>query len=424
MAELGNRYGREHTRMIQAEAELKQARESTQRQIQSVVLSLSKEYDVALANERAIERTLAEAKSYVQGINRKEFQLGALERDVATNRQIYELFMNRFKETNAANDVRNNVIAHVVDPAIPAGGPVKPNGQRIVMTAVMLGALFGVLVALLLERLDNTLKSAEDVENKLTQPMLAMLPLLTGKRAKVVGRHYLDEPQSVFSEAIRTARTSVLLSAIDVSHKILLVTSSIPSEGKTTFAINLALAHAQTKKVLLINADMRRPSLAEQLHLDSAKPGLSSVVSGTSNLADCIQTVEGSQLHIISSGPIPPNPLELILSHRFKEMLTVCSRAYDIVVLDSPPVQLVSDAVVLGTMATGVLFVVKADSTPYQVARRCIRALVGAGATVFGVALNQLEFRKADHYYGAYTNYSRQRYGAYPSKPATPAKAA
>jgi capsular exopolysaccharide synthesis family protein len=332
--------------------------------------------------------------------------------------------MNRFKETNAANDVRNNVIAHVVDPAIPSGGPVKPNGRRIVITALMLGALLGILVALLLERLDNTLKSAEDVENKLSQPMLAMLPLLTGKRAKAVGRHYLDEPQSVFSEAIRTARTSVLLSAIDIPHKVLLITSSIPSEGKTTFAINLALAHAQTKKVLLINADMRRPSLAEQLHLDSAKPGLSSVVSGTANLADCIQTVEGSHLHIISSGPIPPNPLELILSHRFKEMLMVCSRAYDIVVLDSPPVQLVSDAVVLGTMATGVLFVVKADSTPYQVARRCIRTLAGAGATVFGVALNQLEFKKADYYYGAYTNYSRYKYGAYPGKPAKPAKAA
>jgi len=417
IAELSKRYGGEHSRMIQAEAELKQAKDSTRRQIETVVLSLSKEYEVARANEQAIERTLAEAKSYVQGINRKEFQLGALERDVATNRQIYEMFMNRFKETNAANDVKNNVIAHVVDPAIPAGGPVKPDNRRIVLNALIFGVLLGVVAALLLERLDNTVKSAEDVEEKLAQPMLAMLPLLTGKKAKTVGRHYLDEPQSMFSEAIRTARTSVLLSAIDAPRKTLLVTSSIPNEGKTTFAVNLALAHAQTKKVLLINADMRRPSIAELLALDAAKPGLSSVVSGASNLADCLQGVSGSSLHIITSGPIPPNPLELLLSQRFKEVMRVCNGAYDIIILDSPPVQLVSDAVVLSTMATGVLFVVKADSTPYQVARRCTRTLVGAGATLFGVVLNQLEFKKADHYYGAYTSYAKDKYAAYRGTP-------
>ena len=275
VVELSNRYGREHARMIQAEAELRQAKESTRRQIETVVLSVNREYEVARANEQAVERTLAEAKNFVQGMNRKEFQLSALERDVATNRQIYEMFMNRFKETNAANDVKNNVIARVVDPAIPVGGPVRPNKRRIVTNALIFGLILGVLVALLLERLDNTLKGAEDVEEKLAQPLLAVLPLLRGKKAKNIGRHYLNEPQSAFSESVRTARTSVLLSAIDVPNKIVLVTSSVPGEGKTTFAINLALAHAQTKKVLLINADMRRPALTEQLGLDAAKPGLS-----------------------------------------------------------------------------------------------------------------------------------------------------
>lgn len=417
LAELSNRYGREHARMLQAEAELKQARENTRRQIETVVLSINREYEVARANEQAIERTLAEAKSYVQSINRKEFQLGALEREVATNRQIYELFVNRFKETSAASDVKNNVIAHVVDPAMPAAGPVSPNRTRIVANALLFGLLLGLLTALLLERLDNTAKSAEDVEEKLGQPMLAMLPLLTGRKARLVGRHYLDEPHSVFSEAVRTARTSVLLSAIDVPKKVLLVTSSIPSEGKTTFAINLALAHAQTRRVLLINADMRRPSMAEQLGLDVAKPGLSSVVSGASPLAECLQPVAGSTLHVILSGPIPPNPLELLLSHRFKEVLRVCSGAYDIIILDSPPVQLVSDAVVLGTMATGVLFVLKADSTPCPVARRCLRMLASAGATPFGVVLNQLQFRQTDRYYGAYTEYAKQ--GREPRQSAT-----
>ena len=123
-----------------------------------------------------------------------------------------------------------------------------------------------------------------------------------------------------------------------------------------------------------------------------------------------------STLQVIASGPIPPNPIELILSQRFKDVLGACSNAYDIVVLDSPPVQLVSDAVVLSTMATGVLFVVKADSTPHQVARRCIRSLQTAGATLFGVTLNQLEVRKAEHYYGAYGEYGSYTSEAYPGK--------
>ena len=178
-----------------------------------------------------------------------------------------------------------------------------------------------------------------------------------------------------------------------------------------------ALAHAQTKKVLLIDADMRRPALVKQLGLDATKPGLSSVVAGAASLAACLQSVGGSSLHVITSGPVPPNPLELILSHRFKEVLKNCAAAYEIIVIDSPPVQLVSDAVVLSTMSTGVLFVVKADSTPYQMVRRGLHALQGADAALFGVVLNQLDFKKADRYYGAYTGYTKYDDAGYYTKP-------
>jgi capsular exopolysaccharide synthesis family protein len=417
VAELSQRYGPEHVRMIQATGELKQMRENTRRQIEVVVASLTKEYEAARANEAAVVRTMGEAKGFVQGMNRKEFQLGALEREVSTNRQIYDMFVNRFKETNAASDMQSNVVARVIDPATPSDRPIKPNKQQIILIAFVLGLFLGVMVALLLERLDNTIKSGDDVETKLAQPVLTMLPIITGRAAKkAAGTQYLLDPKSIFSEAIRTARTSVLLSAIDTPNKILVVTSSVPDEGKTTFAVNLALAHAQTKRVLLIDADMRRPSLAKHLHLDTANPGLSTLVSGTAKFDDCVQAVDGSTLHVITSGPIPPNPLELILAHRFKEVLQMCEKEYDIIIIDSPPVQLVSDAVVLSTMATGVLFVVKADSTPYQLARRGIRTLLEADATLFGVTLNQLDFKKADRYYGAHTGYSKYNYEGYYTK--------
>jgi capsular exopolysaccharide synthesis family protein len=191
----------------------------------------------------------------------------------------------------------------------------------------------------------------------------------------------------------------------------------VPNEGKSAFAINLALAHAQVKKTLLIEGDLRRPSIVKQLGLDPTRPGLTSLFSGESTFLDCLQRVEGSSLYVLPSGPVPENPLEILSSDRFKQLLARVASACEIVIVDSPPVHLVSDSVVLSTMTTGTIFVVRADSTPSAVARRCIRSLQDAGGTVIGIALNQLDFTKADRYYGAYTGYSKE-YGAYYGKPA------
>jgi capsular exopolysaccharide synthesis family protein len=190
----------------------------------------------------------------------------------------------------------------------------------------------------------------------------------------------------------------------------------VPSEGKTSFAVNLALAHAQAKKTLLIEADLRRPTVVKQLGLDSSKPGLTSLFAGDASFPDCVQRVEGSSLYVLPSGPTPENPQELLASARFRQLIERVASACEVVIIDSPPVHLVSDAVVLSQMATGVIFVVKADETPYPLARRCLRVLNDAGAPIIGVALNQLDFTKADRYDGAYTGYA-QEYGAYQGKP-------
>ena len=402
--------------MIQAQAELRRARENTREAIKEVTASFEKEYQVALANERAAKQALMATKGSVQSINRKEFQLDALEQDVATNREIYNKFMNRYRETRAASGTQTTLVARVIDPAVRPGGPYKPRKMQIAGGGVMLGLLLGAIIALLLERLNSTVKSGDEVEEKLGVPVLAVLPLLTGKDGEGAGRYYLENPASAFSEAIRTARTSILLSSIDSSSKVLLVTSSIPAEGKSAFAINLALAHAQTKKTLLIEADLRRPSVVQHLGLDTLKPGLTSLFSGDATFNECVQRVEGSSLYVLPAGPIPDNPLELLSSERFKRMVERVATACEIVIVDSPPVHLVSDAVVLSTLATGVLFVVKAESTPYPVARRCLKTLDDAGAPIVGVALNQLDFAKADRYYGAYTGYSKEYGGGYYGK--------
>jgi capsular exopolysaccharide synthesis family protein len=359
--------------MIQAQAELKQAKENLRRQIQDVVVGMEREYEAARANENALAGEVAEAKGTIQGSNRKDFELTALERDVTTIRQIYDMFLGRFKDTSAAGVMQNGVVARVVDPATMADRPAKPKKLQVIFIAFVLGLFLGALVAVLLERLDNTVNRPK-MPRSLGMPVLTTVPLLDIEQGQNPAHHYIDEPKSVFSEAVRTARTGILLSAIDCPNKVLVVTSSVPGEGKSTFAINLAISHAQTKKVLLIDADMRRPTVGKTLGLDSGKPGLSMLVSGSATLESCLQTIEGSSLSILTAGAIPPNPLELLLSQKFKETLDALSEQFDVVIIDSPPVQLVSDAVVLSTMATGV-FVVKAESTPYQIACRCVRTL-------------------------------------------------
>ena len=410
-SELSNRYGREHPRMVQAESELRSARENTRKAIETVVSSITREYEVARANEASVDKTLLQSKSEIQDINRKEFQLGILEREAAGNRQLYDMFLGRFKETNLSGGLQSTV-ARVVDPAVISTQPFKPNKRMVTLLALVAGLFLSVMLALLLDRLDSTVKNSADVEGKLGLPVLASLPVITERNFKPE-RIYLEHPQAMFSEAIRTARTGIMLSSIDTPHRTILITSSVPGEGKTTVAINLAQAFAQTKRVVLIDADMRRPSVGKFFAKEAGAPGLSSLVAGGTPASECIFKMDGTDLHIIPSGPVPPNPLELILSKRFEDALHKLGEMFDLVIIDSPPVQLVSDAMAIARHASGVIYVVKADDTPYQMARNGIKRIRQGHANLIGVALNQLDVQHADRYHGEYSGYSKYSYKNY-----------
>jgi len=344
-------------------------------------------------------------------LNRKEGELSIYEREVEANRQMYDMFIKRTKETNVAGDLQTP-IARVVDPAVIAEKPVKPKKSQIVVIAFVLGIFLGVLAALLRDRLDNTLKTTEDVEARLKQPILTTLPLLSKEdveRTKTA-RIFLDQPKSIYAEAIRTARTGVLLSGIDLPRRTLLVTSSVPGEGKTTFSINLAMAHAHTKKTLLIDADMRRPAVSKGLDIPVGAKGLSNFVAGSATLQECLLPVAGSSLMLMPSGSVPPNPLELLLSQRFKETLEHLGKHFEVIIIDSPPVELVSDALVIAALTNGTIYVSKAESTPYQVARKGIQRIRRADGQILGVVLNQFDMAKAGKYYGDYSGYGYQGY--------------
>ena len=411
-SETAQRYGFEHPRYVAAKAELEAGKASLKSQLDTTVASIRREFEAAQAVEREIERALGQARASVQTLNRSEFELGVLQRDVESNREMYNLFMTRAKETTNTSDLQTP-IARVVDAARTPDAPVKPRKDLIVLVSMLLALLVGVAASLLLDQLDKTIKNSDDVERKLQVPLLTTLPLLNKGDARRASsaRLFVDDPNSVFAEAVRTARSGVLLSALDEPHRVVLVTSSLPAEGKSTFSVNLALSHAQTQRTLLIDADMRRPSIAKALDLLPNAKGLSTFVATNPALTDCIQTVEGSRLHVMPSGPLPPNPLEMISSRRFKERLAELSEHYDMIIIDSPPVELVSDALMLCSVATGVIYVTKAMATTTPMVSKGLERIRRADGQVLGVVLNQFDFKRASKYYGDYSGYGKYGYG-------------
>ena len=410
LADAAKRYGPEHPKRQTADAELRAARENTKRQIDTITTSITKEYELARAQETSVERALAQSKGDILGMNRKEYELGILEREVASNKSLYEMFTTRMKETNVAGDLQSP-IARVVDPAVVSGGAYSPKKFRIIGIAAVVGLILGIMLALLLEYLDNTIKSAEDVDSKLHQSMLGQLPRIAGKiESGDLQIAFIKDKDPAFSEEIRSIRTGVMLSSIDAPHKVLLVTSSIPGEGKTSVATNIALALGQVRKVCLIDADMRRPTVAKVLGVDTTSKGLSNLVSGSDPTPECIHFNKELGIHIIPSGIVPPNPLELLSSIRFAEAMSSLEETFDVIIIDSPPLQLVSDPLILSQFAHSVIYVVKADSTPYQVVLGGIERLREANAHILGVVINQIDREKADRYYG-YGKYSAYGYG-------------
>ncbi len=422
LAELSKRYGAEHPRMIAAESDLRSARENTRKAVDSTVTTITREYEVAKATEQTMQLSLDKSKTEIQDISRKEFQLATLERDVQTNRQLYDLFVNRVKETGITGDLQSTV-ARVIDTAIIPGGPVKPQKTRIITIALVLGLMLSIMLAFLLEYLDNTVRSGEEVATKLGAPLLGIVQWVHAKHRKFeLQRAFLNNFNPAFCEAIRTLRTGVLMSALDHPHKVVLVTSSVPEEGKTSVAMNLAFALAQVKRTCLIDADMRAPQISKILGGEANLAGLSNLVAGTETVAKCVHQHESGMFYI-PSGPVPPNPLELLSSKRFADVLAKLGESFDVIMVDSPPVQMVSDAVILAGVVNALVFVVRADSTPYQVAKSVIDLLKKGKAQMLGVVLNQLDLEKAERYYGygRYFSYGSKskyykRYGYYGGK--------
>ena len=403
VAELGKRYGPKHPKMIAAQSELTEATQNLEAQQQDVAGGIRAEYLAAQSEVAALEAELSGAKQQYQEVSRKGSGLASLQREVETNRQLYELFYSRMRETAQTGDLKS-VNARVVEPATVPRNPFKPNKKLVVLLAFGASLLAGIIAAFLLDQLNNTIRSAGDVDDKLGLPLLGIVPLLTGKARNDAELALFDKKQNRFGEAIRTVRTGISLSSLDDPHKTILVTSSVGAEGKSTVAINLALAFAQVERVLLLDTDMRHPSVAQKLNLDRSRPGLSQLLAHQATIDECVTTLAEHKLDVITTGLIPPDPLVLLSSDAVAKLMLVLRDRYDRIIIDSPPILPVSDSAVLSTYADSLVYVIKSDSTSIQQIKSGLGQLERFNAPITGVVLNQVDVRKSDQYtdYGYY----------------------
>ncbi|WP_022963946.1 GumC family protein [Halopseudomonas pelagia] len=391
--ELSGRYGERFPAMQAARSDLNAATASLQSQVEQVVAGIERNYQLALANENSLRSSFNQNKEQIQDISGKEFQIRELTRDVESNRALYETFMTRLQETTATQDL-NTTNARIVDQATPPSLPAAPNKKLLLTIAAALSLIAGVVIALISEILNNTFKSADDVEGQLNLPVLGIMPLMPKKHQKAIPHLFEKGEEHQFCEAVRTIRTGIMLADMTRAQKVLVVTSSVPGEGKSALATNLAFALSQLKTVLLIDADLRRPTIARNFDFPVGTPGLANLIAGTAKAQDCIQKVSG-HLDMMTAGAVPPNPLELLASPRFAELLEKVKEHYDHIIIDSPPTQAVSDPILTSTLASSVIYVVKSESTSIPMAQRGVGQLLQSGASIVGVVLNQVDVKKA-----------------------------
>ncbi|URM25956.1 polysaccharide biosynthesis tyrosine autokinase [Pseudomonas frederiksbergensis] len=390
--EMSGRYGPKHPTLVAARAELRMATESLRLQVRQVVASIEQDYQLARASENSLRQSFNSNKAQIQDISRKEFQLREFQREVDSSRALYETFVTRLKETAATSDM-DSTKARIVDPAIVPLEPSKPRKTLILAIVAVVSALIGVALALLSETLNKTFKTDEAIERTLDVPLLSVVPLVTRKSRRQLARLFDDNNHPRFCETIRNLRTWLMLHSGDTSSQVVLVASTMAEEGKSTIANNLAYSLTMLERVLLIDADMRRPSLSLNFDFPADAPGLANVLAGTARLEDCIRTV--GNLDMLPAGKLSPPPLDLLGSSRLAPMLEALKSRYQRIIIDSPPAQMVSDALLLAKHSDAVIYVIKAESTPVSQVQKCLAILQQSHAPVFGVVLNQVDLSKA-----------------------------
>lgn len=397
ISELSKKYGPKHPKMITAKNELEGLKNKKYSELEKVVETIKNEYLLAEENERNLKGLVDQTRFEAERFGDKSIQLGMLQRKVDTNRFLYDALVKKMKERDITE--RNQAVnVWIIEKAELPKIPAKPNKKRNILLGIVLGLFGGIGLAFFFEYLDNTVKTPEDVEEKYNIPVISTIDLIKDKKQTVV-QTVMSDASSLIAESFKGMRTAVLLSSADNPPKVLLVSSFTPGEGKSSVSASLAmsLAHAG-KKVLLIDADMRRPVQHKNFNIENTS-GLSSFLAGVSGENDIEVMNPIENLYLIPSGPIPPNPSELLSSKKLKDLLSDISSDYDMIIIDTPPLASVTDPVILSKHVDGVILVTWAGKTTYEMLGKGLKQLREVNAPLTGLVLNRFNAKKSGYYY-------------------------
>jgi polysaccharide biosynthesis transport protein len=413
-----NQYGPNFPKVQRIQAQMKEVDDQIARESKGIILQLESDYREAKQREELIRQALELQKAETNNMAEKMVQYNILKRESEADKSLYEGLLTKLKEAGISEGLKSSNL-RVVDPAMIPSYPARPAKARNIALAFLVGLVGGIGLALLREYLDNTVKTPDDIETLTRLPSLAVVPafgddgshkrrmgFFSGpsanghqKRIELVAQHL---PKSQMSEAFRALRTALLLSQPDHPPQVILVTSALPREGKTTAAANLAVTLAQLgDKTVLVDADLRKPGVGRLLNLGTGKyAGLSSYLAGVSTL-DLVTVPHPAipNLAAIPTGPLPPNPADLLSSHKLADAIVELRTKYKFVVIDSPPIMAATDAVILSVQADGVLLVVRSGETPKEAFTRTCDLLTSVKSRLLGVVLNAVDASAPDYYY-------------------------
>lgn len=420
-AELSGRYMEQHPEVQALRKQIDVVEKDLRKEVDNILASYENRLKALQTTEGSLRAQLGEVKDEALGLNEKELTYRQLERENQTNQRLYELVLKRLKETDISRLLQENNI-RILDRALVPEEPVSPKVIINLLIGLLLGLICGVALAFVREMMDNTVKTQEDIEELLGLTFLGVIPtikeanrgpdkgqaLAAGARRDM---HVHEFPKSTVAECCRTIRTNILFMSPERRMSRLMVTSAGPREGKTVSVVNMAITMAQSNsRVLVVDTDMRRPRVHKVFGMDN-QVGLTNLIVGDLGYDEAIRATAVANLDVLTCGPIPPNPAELLHTERFQQVVEQLEDRYDWIIFDSPPTIAVTDSMILSQMVDGVLLVVKGGQTSKGFVRQARERLLGVNAPILGCILNDVDLE--DRRYGHQSYYYYRQYGQY-----------
>lgn len=408
-SEASKKFGIKHPKMVELGSQIGLMKHKIALEVKKNVNSLMTEYKVAQSKEATLTEALESQKKEALELNRKAIEYKILERDAESNRQMYNILINKLKEVDLSSDLKGTDI-RVIDPAQIPGSPIGPKRGFNILFAAFIGLGLGMVFAFFLEYIDTSMKTPEDIK-RIQIAYMGFIPTFqTNNQLELIVQ---EDPKSLISEAYRTLRTGILFSGSKPSPQFIQVTSAGPQEGKTITAANLATVMAQSgSRVLIMDCDMRKPRIHEIFGMPNSN-GLSDLLLNGDEGFSFIKKTRVPNLDLVACGTIPANPSELLGSKRMQRFLTLLGEKYDRIIMDSPPVLAVTDSIVLSRLVEGIILVVGAGASSKNGVTRAVELLKEVNARICGAVLNNLNVDKERYYYSRYYYYDYGKYGSY-----------